>query len=678
MSETKPDSRFLAVAILWLVGFTVWFYTFELPNNRPIRRVDLWPEIPFLLFDLVDPPPPEQNAAPSGWRFLPQRFDILAIAGVMLTSAYAAGSLLLRLLGRWITDRIEQTVFAFALGLSALSLFTLGCGLVGWLSQPLFVTAIVAACLSEIGLRIRERRRNQLQDESPQDKHPEFDPRWHWGGLAVVTPFLLLMLFGAMTPSIDFDVKEYHLQGPKEFFQAGRIGFLEHNVYTSFPFLTEMLSLFAMVLRGDWFHGALAGKVVLMAFAPLTGLALYAAGRRWFGPAAGWFAAIVFLSTPWTYRISIIAYAEGGLTFYLFATLLAVMSATDVSQEEPRDDARFLLAGLLAGSAMACKYPGVLSVVIPMFGVVVVSTIRQTRSEQATRFHWKAPAAFVLGTTIAIGPWLIKNAVETGNPVYPLLYSVFGGHDWNAARNDWLSPLLYGLAPLAFLMTRRRRLAGWLWGYLTFLFGTWWLLTHRLDRFWVPMLPVAALLAGAGATWTSDRLWKKTVGVVLAAALLFNLGFVSTPLCGYNAYLTDLSAARRTAEKTAPAIAFLNESLPANAKVLCVGEAQVFDARFPLIYNTVFDDSYLERWCRAEKKSSTELRSRDEILDRFADEGITHVLVNWQEIKRYRNSYGYTEFASRDTFARLQTLGVLDEPLPSPSEAWQVFPVAPR
>jgi hypothetical protein len=57
-----------------------------------------------------------------------------------------------------------------------------------------------------------------------------------------VTPFLLLMLFGAMTPSIDFDVKEYHLQGPKEFFQAGRIGFLEHNVYTSFPFLTEMLS----------------------------------------------------------------------------------------------------------------------------------------------------------------------------------------------------------------------------------------------------------------------------------------------------------------------------------------------------------------------------------------------------------------------------------------------------
>jgi len=150
----------------------------------------------------------------------------------------------------------------------------------------------------------------------------------------------------------------------------------------------------------------------------------------------------------------------------------------------------FSWSGLLAGSAMACKYPGVLSVVIPMFDVVVASTIRQTRSEQATRFHWKAPAAFILGTRIAIGPWLIKNIVETGNPVYPLLHSVFGGHDWNAARNaqwkaahspanhdvtelpfwisdvsarnDWVSPLLYGLAPLAFLMTRRRRLAGWL------------------------------------------------------------------------------------------------------------------------------------------------------------------------------------------------------------------------
>jgi hypothetical protein len=392
------------------------------------------------------------------------------------------------------------------------------------------------------------------------------------------------------------------------------------------------------------------------------------------------------------------------LTFYLFATLLAVMSATEAPREERQPSAIFLLLGLLAGSAMACKYPGMLSVVIPTFGVVAVWAMRQPVSEIESRFKWKVPVAFVIGTVITVGPWLVKNSIETGNPVYPLLYSVLGGRDWNVdrnaqwvaahspddhdltrlpfwvsdvtARSDWLSPLMYGLSPLAFLMTRRRRCVGWLWSYLAYLFATWWLFTHRIDRFWVPMLPVVALLAGAGATWTSHRIWKRTLGVVMAAAVLFNLGFISTPLCGYNAYLTDLVAARRIAEETSPAIAFLNESLPANSKVLCVGEAQVFDARFPLVYNTVFDDAYLERWCRADTGGG--LRSRDEILRRLQAEGLTHVFVNWQEIERYRNSYGFPDFVSRETFDRLKTLGVLDEPLPTPNEAWQVYPVKTR
>ena len=76
------------------------------------------------------------------------------------------------------------------------------------------------------------------------------------------------MLLGALLPSIDFDVKEYHLQGPKEWYLAGQITFLEHNVYTSFPFLTEMLSLSGMLIFDDWFWGALVGKTVLMTFAP--------------------------------------------------------------------------------------------------------------------------------------------------------------------------------------------------------------------------------------------------------------------------------------------------------------------------------------------------------------------------------------------------------------------------
>jgi hypothetical protein len=44
-------------------------------------------------------------------------------------------------------------------------------------------------------------------------------PRIEAGATAaalVVAPFVVLMLLGAMLPAIDYDVIEYHLQGPKE------------------------------------------------------------------------------------------------------------------------------------------------------------------------------------------------------------------------------------------------------------------------------------------------------------------------------------------------------------------------------------------------------------------------------------------------------------------------------
>ncbi len=105
-------------------------------------------------------------------------------------------------------------------------------------------------------------------------------PRYLWLGLAAIVPFVVVMWLGSMSPERDFDVLAYHFEGPKEYFEAGRISFLPHNVYTNFPFFAEMLVLLGMVLRGDWYWGAIVGKAILFAFAPLTALTLYAAGRR--------------------------------------------------------------------------------------------------------------------------------------------------------------------------------------------------------------------------------------------------------------------------------------------------------------------------------------------------------------------------------------------------------------
>nr|MDQ3331432.1 hypothetical protein [Planctomycetota bacterium] len=319
---------------------------------------------------------------------------------------------------------------------------------------------------------------------------------------------------------------------------------------------------------------------------------------------------------------------------------------------------------------------------------------------------------FVVGTVysisvlLAVGPWLVKNAVETRNPVYPLLWSIFDGRDWDAelnvkwkaahspphhepisffqevvtiaVSNDWQSLLVFSLVPLAFVGSHRRSAAA-VCAYLAFLYAAWWILTHRIDRFWVPLLPVTCVLAGAGAAWAENlpdrlanpadgaafrRLWRYGAGGVALLAILFNLGFVTTPLAGNPHYLADLDAVAKTV--ATPNLAVLNDRLPAGSKVLLVGEAEIFDARFPVVYNTVFDRNIFVAWTAEPQTSQPPenwpLRPTEEIRRTLAEHGITHIFVNWREILRYRTTYGFTAFVTPEKFAALRSAGLLGEP----------------
>ena len=240
------------------------------------------------------------------------------------------------------------------------------------------------------------------------------------------------------------------------------------------------------------------------------------------------------------------------------------------------------------------------------------------------------------------------------------------------ADNDWSSPLLFGLAPLALLARRGRRISLALWLLVAYLFVTYWAFTHRIDRFWMPMIPVVALLAGIGAAGSTARTWIWGGGFLIALAVLFNFGIVAgTGYCGYNALLTDRQAARRTAENAGdPFVAYLNQALPKGAKVLSVGDSQVFDARFPVVYNTVFNPSIFQEWFAAAAAPGTSerdlpLKPASEILAKLHAEGITHVYVDWDWIRRYHEpgNYGFTDFVRPARFDRLMADGVLRTPV---------------
>ncbi|WP_299463208.1 hypothetical protein [uncultured Gimesia sp.] len=721
LPEERPSLG--SCALLWLLLFFIAFISFTLPNSNPATsRWDVFTYLPYLLMDLVDPLPVE-NPPPSGWTYFPQRFPFIGIALVVLAGAWGLGQLITRLIKIPLAPyTAERTVFASGVGISAVSLLTLGGGLLGILSQSLCYLVLILLAAAGIVSACSESKSKTgtllpFKLSLPDSITPEILLRG--GCCLMITPFVLSMFLGSMLPSTDFDVLEYHFGGPKEYYQQGHIGFLPHNIYTSFPFLTEMLILLGMTLKADWESGAQAGKLVLMSFSLLTALGVFSTARRWFGSNAGWLAATIFLTTPWTYRMSIIAYTEGGLSFYLMASLLSLILTIQVlrtwsapvdetSTATPSRSALWgyaCLTGLLSGSAMACKYPGVLSVVIPLGLTLLGFSWWLLKEEKQLRISvtLKLAAIFSIGTLLTIGPWLLKNVVETGNPVYPLLYSVFGGVDLNEQLNikwkgghsphtheladlgeklidvtlksDWLSPLLFSLAPLAFLKRQHRRLIYWLWIYVGFLFLSWWVFTHRIDRFWVPLIPVVAVLAGIGATWSSQRIWKIGLSIAILLASLFNLGVATSGLSGYNAYLDDLNYARKTAlSMTGPEIMQLNQmQLEPKQVVLSVGDAELFYAQFPVIYSTVFDHEVFKQWTAKMEPDVPDkllsMKPAGEVREKLQAEHIAYVYVNWAEVLRYRvpGSYGFSDYVTPARFKHLIQAGVLLPSLPNRS-----------
>ena len=164
-----------------------------------------------------------------------------------------------------------------------------------------------------------------------------------------------------------------------------------------------------------------------------------------------------------------------------------------------------------------------------------------------------------------------------------------------AGRSDWQSPLYIALAPLALLRERARQ-SLILWAYVLYLFLTWWLFTHRIDRFWLPLLPVLAVLAGLGADWIRHWAWSILLGIILTSSIVANLVFDSTVLVGcFNGWTDDLESLRRRvpAEVNRP-LAELDDGLPASSKVLLVGQASVFPMNHAIVYNTVFNKETIE------------------------------------------------------------------------------------
>lgn len=597
-----------------------------------------------------------------------------------LLCALVLGRRILAYGGSETEERPDRWVFACATGFGGLAILTLLLGLTVGLHRPLFV--ILVAALGLLGLRDISDCRADIQESLR-------NLSWKQGGwlaLATGLPAFLVVAcacLAAFVPPLDYDVLEYHLGAPAYYFREGRISFIAYNVYSNFPFNTEMLYLLCTVLADDTLIGAFVAQLVNVELGLLCAAAVGLAARRLFNERAGWIAAVIFLTCPWFTLGAIKAYDTLALSLFTF---LAVYSLFRYARQmaNPAESGSWLrLCAIFTGLAMGTKYPSFLFVWIPV--VVVTGVCGLWHKIERSRLLRQLGLALFLPLLI-VSPWLIKNLAYTGNPVYPLLGSVLESPEWDAERNarfvrahqspplpamelvreagrkaflsEGATPLfLVFLLPLAWLPERRA--AVFFLGYSLLFFLLWAYFTHRIDRFLVPALPGLCLLAGAGFSACAGRGTQAVAAAALAVLVLYH----TLEALIFHSHLDGLAVAvgtetadeylrRRTeaSNYSAEAVEYLNRELvpklKAGEKVLFLGDAEtLYCSQNYFLSATVFDRQWLDKALEVSGHSGVARSlSSDELargVTRMREAGVAYLYVNWPEIFRLQTSYAF-------------------------------------
>ena len=625
------------------------------------------------------------------------------LAGLWLVPLFRLGNLPLR----W------HFLLASSLGLGVTALLVLLLGLAGVLQRTVWIGVLGAfAVVGSIRLRglLVELARETIHHDNDQHNTPATGERYLW---LLLVPFLVLAILAASNaPGFlwteegnGYDVLEYHLQMPKEYFQAGRIAYAPHNVYANLPMNVEMLYLLAMIVHNDIYDvGTTANMIHLI----LGGLAVYAVwvmGRE-YSPTSGRIGAVAVGSVGWLGYLSGLAYVENGMLFFsatAIATLLrALSSKAQTAGELDRGTATPIgsvsrrwvgLAGLCSGWACGCKYTGVPMVTLALTLAIIPWMCGAWRRRALDL------CVFVAVAALSFAPWLIKNEVMTGNPVFPLSNQLFRANppgwgeqqteQWNqghrlpdvdrslgarvrtlwrhvpADKDQRFGPgiILIGLGGL--FGRRRERVDGILLGVLVVQLTVWLFTTHLYARFTVPLLIPLAILAGRAVMGTRSwvRHWIALCVLVVGGAWNFT-------------FAARLNG--REAPGGAPAsliyhgllpgfeyFAAVNHELATNAKVLVVGDARAFYFQRQVDYCVVFNQSPFV--------DVVETSDREGVMHWLRDRGYTHVLVHWNEINRLARTYGFSSKITPELFDRLTRAGLRragEFPSPKSDRRW--------
>jgi 4-amino-4-deoxy-L-arabinose transferase-like glycosyltransferase len=468
----------------------------------------------------------------------------------------------------------------------------------------------------------------------------------------------------ALAPPIKWDALAYHLQLPRQYLTAGRLVFTPENPYWGHPQLVEMLYTFAMSFHRAETAALLGWSAGLIFLSGLFGFtnnqllkikgekqAQRAAHQADASSTAGWIAVTAVLA-GYTFRF-LLGWSYTDLFSALFglAALIAFFQWLDTARP-----AWLLWSGLACGLALGTKWTaGVLAL-----GIFTAAFVYRKQG-RLTLKTWLLAGLIAF---LAITPWLVKNWIITGSPVYPYFIgtpwfdaariasanlpndsiiwwqhlllpfsSTWAGIDSAAGFSADLGPLLLLFAAPGFWLYRRSPKAQTLAILLSFTalgLGVASLRYGHLmqTRLYFSVLTCLALPAGCGWEWLQAQVIQGVrLKRIFGAVTLLVMGL----LLWQDSYFINQITPGRVSMGTETQQNYLEntvgfhiraaqtlESLPAGSHTLLLWEPR--GLYLPL---TAQADLWIDRW-RTDRR---ELETAPAILARWKSQGFTHLLV---------------------------------------------------
>ncbi|MEM9554912.1 MAG: hypothetical protein AAGC60_11680 [Acidobacteriota bacterium] len=482
----------------------------------------------------------------------------------------------------------------------------------------------------------------------------------------------------AANPTVSWDAAVYHLALPRLELTSGAFAAPPMLVYAHWPRGVELLYTLALWLGDIALGGShIVAKLTHWGFGLLTVLTLARAGSTRHSSehsarsTLGWLAAGLFVLNGVVLFELQVAYIDVAMAFFALVTFLAACTAADAATRRRRD-AALLLAGLGAALLTGAKLTGFV-VAGCMLLPLAPSLLAEASRRGALAALRPLLARVVLPVVAVAGAWAAKAWWSTGNPVYPLLYGLFGGTDWSADLSRrltaWQRGIGMGREPLDYLLLPWRVVVDGDPGYDRFdgrlslawlvalpaalwtvvrarlaahrpasdplvgralaasgAYFVFWAASAQQMRFLIPVLPLLALAGAAGLVALGRHLSLRRSDLRRLGPSLAALGLLVVFVTEHRALAA--SGARHlalylsrpvAATATRPPVFEVAATLPENARLLLLGTNQIFYSPRPSVADSFFEASQIADWLGDAENPRA-------VAARLAERGLTHVV----------------------------------------------------